>query len=47
MTKEVKDFIENNISARLRDMINEDICLCPKRIKDVEAAQQKLLILGI
>ena len=43
-TQEVKDVIMNNISTRLRDMLNEDLeYMGPVRIKDVEFAQQKIV----
>lgn len=42
--QEVKDFVINNMSARARDMIIEDMeYMGPVRIKDVEVAQQKIV----
>ncbi|MCX7715738.1 MAG: flagellar motor switch protein FliG [Clostridia bacterium] len=43
-SKEVKEVVMNNVSARLRDMLTEDIeFMGPVRIKDVEIAQQKIV----
>lgn len=43
-TEEVKEIIFSNISSRLADMIAEDLeYMGPKRIKEIEEAQQKIV----